>query len=370
LKNAEGRVFQIRKKGLVLFLFLVCIGLLAIIGASSFIQPLGDNNNEFIEPQPPDINYFSFIYENVTEEERTKAIDIAVNDPDVKEWLGKGYEIGTVVLYPYLRSVGEYSVSILTQEQMLPWVIGISLNVKVNATIEKVKSFSYELALASLNEEQKEEVLNIATAYIEENYGTDFTIDKVRVQSGEESIEGKNTFYAYPRARFRIPSSRSQEGIIAEVFVDLENGEITKVTTVHSSISLQERPPLDVDFDVWFPNKNVSAMMHNIRVGQGDSASTNMTLNSIYYEEDLTVSFSMEFGAYQNMPVASDDPSPFVAKFDPDPLILKYLEPRNVTITINADNDTPLGLYTMTIWWKDENIGTGMGATIHVTVVE
>jgi len=365
-------VFKIRKKGLVVFLFLISVIFLAIIGVSMFVQSVGDNNKKFIKPQPPDVNYWSFLYQNVTDEERTTAIDIAVNDPDVKAWLGKGYEIGTVVLYPYLRSVGEYSVSILTHEQRLPWVIGISLDVKVNATIEKVKSFSFQLALASLSEEQKEEVLNIATPYVEENYGSDFTVGEVRVQSYKESIEGKPSFYAYPQGEFRIPSNSSVVGILAEVFVDLENGEIAKINTHHSAgnPSIVERPRLETDFDVWFPNKNVSDMTQNVIVGQGDSASTKMTLNSIYYEEDLAVSFSMELGAYQNMPVASDDPSPFFAKFDPDPLILKYLEPRNVTITITADNDTPLGLYTLTIWWKDEKIGTGMGATLFVTVVE
>jgi hypothetical protein len=57
LKNAEGRVSKIRKKNIVIFLFLVSISLLAIIGVSMFVQSVGDNNKEFIEPQPPDVNY-------------------------------------------------------------------------------------------------------------------------------------------------------------------------------------------------------------------------------------------------------------------------------------------------------------------------
>jgi hypothetical protein len=57
LKNAEGRVSKIRKKNVVIFLFLVSIGLLAIIGVSMFVQSVEDNNKEFIEPQPPDVNY-------------------------------------------------------------------------------------------------------------------------------------------------------------------------------------------------------------------------------------------------------------------------------------------------------------------------
>lgn len=337
--------------------------------------PKEENNNEFIEPQPPVIN-FSFIYENVTEEERTKAINIAVNDPEVKEWLGKGYEICSVALRPYLRTVGEYSVGILTQEQRLPWVTGISLRVNVNATIEEVKSFSCELAFASLSEEQKEEFMNIATAYIEENYGTDFTpIGKVRVESYGESIECKTTFCAYPRGRFRIPSNSSQEGIVAKIFVDLENGEVTKVFTDYSAASptpLNDEnnneffePPVDSPFPPFSPPDFSN---QNVRVGQGETASTNMTFSSWYYEEDLTVSFSLEFGAYQNMPVASDDPSPFVAIFDPDPLVLKYLEPKTVTITITADDDTPFGLYTMTINWADgDKCG---GATLWITVIQ
>jgi hypothetical protein len=354
-----------RKKRIILFLFLVSISLLALIGVYSLLLPKEENNNEFIEPQPPIIK-FSFIYENVTEEEeRTKAINIAVDDPEVKEWLGKGYEISYVALRPYLRTVGEYSVGILTQEQRLPWVIGVSLRVNVNITIEEVKSFSYELAFTSLSEEQKEEVMNIATAYVEENYGTDYiTTSDVDVKSYEESIEGKTTFRAYPQEEFRIPSNMSQEGIVARVFVDLENGETVKVSKSSSGVSMEERgPPL-------IPFSPPDFSTQNVKVSQGGSASTNLTFSSILYEEDLTVSFSLEFGAYQNMPVASDDLSPFVVAFDPDPLVLKYLEPKTVTITITADDDTPLGLYTMTINWIDENRGVGLGVTLWITVVQ
>ena len=55
---------------------------------------------------------------------------------------------------------------------------------------------------------------------------------------------------------------------------------------------------------------------------------------------------------------------------DPDPLVLKYQEPRNVTLTITADDDAPFGRYTVIISWADENKGTSIGVTLKIMVVE
>jgi hypothetical protein len=132
-------------------------------------------------------------------------------------------------------------------------------------------------------------------------------------------------------------------------------GKVVKVWTAISHAP----PPFSVDFS----NQNMS-------VHQGETASTNMTLSSVLYEEELTVSFSLDLGAYQNIPVASSEPSPFVAMFDPDPLVLIYREPKTVILTITADEATPLGLYTTTVNWSDKDKEAGMGATLWITVIE
>jgi hypothetical protein len=353
-------VFKMRKKGIILFLFLVSISLLAIIGVSSLILPNEDNNNEFIEPQPPVISFPSNSYVNVTDDEWTKAVNVAVNDAEVKEWLGKGYEICSVVLCTH-GAIGTYYVGILTQEQKLPWIIGISLIVNVNETIEEVNYFSHEFAFAPLSEEQEEEVLNIATAYVEENHGTDYAITYFGVKEYKETIEGKTTFYAYPRVIFRVPSNTSH-GISVHLGVDLKKGEVVEVKTYSEEW---------VDRDPRFPPVGPPDFSNqNVKVGQGESARINMTLSLWNYEEDLTLSFSLELDGYQNMPVASDDPSPFKTIFDPDPLVLTCLEPKTVTITITADDDAPLGRYLTTIYCRDPEVEMGMGANLWITVVE
>jgi len=204
-------------------------------------QPREDTTNEFIEPQPP-IPSFRQEEVMVTGEERSKVVDIAINDPRVREWLGKGYEICGV--YEVTDYVEMYSVGILTQEQRLPWVVGISLKVNVDLKMEEVNTYYYALAFASLSEEQKEEVMNIAVGYVEENYGTDYRLNgDVEVGSGGRSRAGRMTFYAYPAASFRIPADYSQPGIIANVFVNLETGEVAEVQTLWSKSFPPPTPP-------------------------------------------------------------------------------------------------------------------------------
>jgi hypothetical protein len=200
--------FKMIKKGFVLFLFLLFASLLVIIGVYLIYQPKEENNDEFVEPQPP-IPSFSSDDVMVTGEERSRIVNFAVIDPEVKVWLDKGYEIFAVYDITAYAGNGIYSVGILTQEQRLPWVIGITLVVNVNLEIEEVTNFYFKLKLATLNEEQKEEVMNLAVAYIEENYGTDYCINgEVEVGSGGTAT----TFYAYPVASFRIPADMQQSG--------------------------------------------------------------------------------------------------------------------------------------------------------------
>ena len=208
-----------------------------------------------------------------------------------------------------------------------------------------------------LSEEQKETVMSIAIAYVEENYGTDYLINgNVTISSYTEGggLFGE-TVYTYPMASFIVPADLTQIGVSVHVLVDPELGKVVKVWTATSHAP----PPFSVDFS----NQNVS-------VHQGGAASTNMTLSSMLYEEELTVSFSLDLGAYQNMPVASSEPSPFVAKFDPDSLVLKYQEPKNVILTITAYDATPLGAYTTTVNWSDKDKEVGMEATLWIIVIE
>jgi hypothetical protein len=209
----------------------------------------------------------------------------------------------------------------------------------------------------SLSEKQKETVMNIAIAYIEENYGTDYFINgNVTISSYAEGggLFGE-TVYTYPTASFIVPADLTQTGVSVNVMVDPEMGKVVKVWT-----AISHAPP---PFSVNFSNQNIS-------VHQGETASTNMTLSSVLYEEELTIYFSLDLGAYQNIPVASSEPPPFVAMFDPDPLVLKYLEPKTVILTITADDATPLGLYTTTVNWSDKDKEVGMGATLWITVIE
>jgi len=224
----------VEKRKTVMFAFLVSVSLLLIIVVSFMIIPKEDNNDEFVEPKPPQPMFFfqSMTHVNVTGEERTNVLDIAVNDQEVKEWLSKGYEIAWVydITDPLALDKGVYYVGILTQEQKLPYVIGISLRVDVNVTMKEVSHVYYELELATLNEKQKEDTTKIAVDYIEENYGTDYLINgHAKILSWEETRSGKEIFYAYPSLSFRVPSDYSQPGILVYVYVDLNTEQVVHV---------------------------------------------------------------------------------------------------------------------------------------------
>jgi len=68
------------------------------------------------------------------------------------------------------------------------------------------------------------------------------------------------------------------------------------------------------------------------------------------------------------MPVGSNYPFPFKAIFELKQLVLKHKEPKSVILSITADDDSPLGLYTMTVSVNDGN--KGIGATLRIRVVE
>jgi hypothetical protein len=117
----------------------------------------------------------------------------------------------------------------------LPWVLGITLKVIVDLEMQDETVINYDLALASLTEDQKEEVMKIAVDYVEENYGTDYSIQgDAGVDSWETGGPEGDMFHAYPSASFRVPADTSQPGMFATVYVDLETGEITEVLSTTS----------------------------------------------------------------------------------------------------------------------------------------
>jgi hypothetical protein len=98
----------------------------------------------------------------------------------------------------------------------------------------------------SLSEEQKETVMNIATDYVEENYGSDYVINgnitissyteggKPLIIFGRYSGLSGETTYTYPMVSFIVPADLTQSGISVHVLVDPEMGKVVKVWTATS----------------------------------------------------------------------------------------------------------------------------------------
>jgi len=83
----------------------------------------------------------------------------------------------------------------------------------------------------ALSEEQKEEVMSIAIAYVEENYGTDYFINgnvTIGTYTEGSGLFGKKV-YTYPMASFIVPADLTQTGTSVHVMVDLETGNVVKV---------------------------------------------------------------------------------------------------------------------------------------------
>ena len=93
----------------------------------------------------------------------------------------------------------------------------------------------------SLTDEQK--VMNIAVAYVEENYGTEYNINgDVEIVHYEESSP-ERVDYTYPTASFRVPADYQQSGKLVFVMVDPETGEIKKVFIQPSKSLPPQSPP-------------------------------------------------------------------------------------------------------------------------------
>ena len=88
----------------------------------------------------------------------------------------------------------------------------------------------------SLSEEQKETVMSVAIAYVEENYGTDYYINgNVTISTCTEGggFWGE-TVYNYPSASFIVPADLTQTGVSVHVLVDPDLEKVVKVWTAIS----------------------------------------------------------------------------------------------------------------------------------------
>ena len=241
----------------------------ALIGTVGYIVFLSDealkSTPTEVEPEPPPPALPPYSGEQVlTEEEKSKAIELAINDPEVKKWLDEGYEIYEVIpLSSENESGGMCMVYVLTQKQKLPWVLGITLGVPVDLIREEVQGgcINFELKLASLTEDQKEEVVRIALAdpeVLEMIGDEEYEIPDVGVEYWESSHKGKSSFHAYPAVSINVNPDPHLPGIFAIVYVDLESEEVIEIftnprkslppTEVEPQLPLMPTPPINVSF--------------------------------------------------------------------------------------------------------------------------
>lgn len=257
---------QIQGLGLVEAVSLALV--IVLIGAVGYLVFISDeafkSTPQEVEAQPPmpAIPPYSDV-QTLTEEEKSEAIELAIKDPEVKKWLDERYEIyGVISLSAEKESGGMCMVYVLTQKQKLPWVLGITLGVPVDLVRKEAQGgcINFELKLASLTENQKEEVLRIALAdpeVLEMIGDKEYEIPDVRVEYWESSHKGKSSFHAYPAVSMNVNPDPKLPGIFAIVYVDLEDGEVIKIFT-NPRKSL---PPSDWQSTKIEPTKEVPTMM-------------------------------------------------------------------------------------------------------------
>ncbi len=161
--------------------------------------------------------------QNAIDQTRDFAVNAAIADPEVTRWLNKGYEISGVYQHDDVAWV-----HIMTQEQQLQWVVGISLRVPVSLTSD-LSVVNFELTLANMTESQKEQTLRIAKE-TSTAYGGTATTRDAAVSDWTEG-GATTTFYAYSCITFRVPEDLSKAGQTGRIFVDLEKDAVTKVWT-------------------------------------------------------------------------------------------------------------------------------------------
>ena len=78
---------------------------------------------------------------------------------------------------------------------------------------------------------------------------------------------------------------------------------------------------------------------------QGKSVSKDFNVTSVVHEMDATMKFFWNLRTYQDQSWSSTEPVPLEITFNPNQPILKYQEPKIITITITSADNAPLGEY-------------------------
>jgi hypothetical protein len=94
---------------------------------------------------------------------------------------------------------------------------------------------------------------------------------------------------------------------------------------------------------------NITLSSRNLEVVQGKSAILTLYVTSVVHETDATMIFSWYLGTYQNQSWSSTESSPFEVTFNPNQLILEYMEPRTTVMTISVVDDASLGVYRINL---------------------
>ena len=223
----------------------------------------------------------------------------------------------------------------------------------------------------SLSEEQKEEVMSIAIAYVEENYGTDYFINgNVTISSYTEGgkpliifgrysgLSGETT-YTYPMVSFIVPADLTQTGVSVHVLVDPEMGKVVKVWTGIS----HPIPVLDV---------NVSSLgEEDMNVTQGSTLQVNVTLTSLT-DQELTIPFeNLTLAGFNN--TAWDNSIPqnklFNYTFSTNQLVLQPHESKSTVVTLEIAEDAPLVKYLFYIELGNSQVTqlSAVGLPVRVT---
>jgi len=148
-----------------------------------------------------------------------KAIEIALNDQEVKGWLDEGYYEDKIEVtslgwgFYWDEEVREVRIPIKKRDH---WISSAVIVARVDLNKEKVINIAWDVQLVPLTEEEKEEALQIALAdpHIseiiagnQEKYGISYKTS-VEVTWGMEEINGgKKRLCASPRVYFDLEVS-------------------------------------------------------------------------------------------------------------------------------------------------------------------
>ncbi|MGA2680902.1 MAG: hypothetical protein ABSF44_03780 [Candidatus Bathyarchaeia archaeon] len=213
-------------KKAILVIAIISILLVLLVTVLAYDENVWRQNNlQSVAPEPPLPNIIPGAQNVTGTAESAEAVNVALANSEVKQWTDKGYQLYGVFQYDSI-----YWVGILTNAQQLPWVVGISLKVPVKFNSSDPIEINFDLTLANLTQNQKEQTLRIASDTIKA-HGGNASIDDVSVREWVESLGGKTTFHAYPCVSFRVPEDLHEAGMDVAVYVDLQKGQVAEVLT-------------------------------------------------------------------------------------------------------------------------------------------